>query len=84
MDYFSRYFEVAKLTSTASCAVIEAMKYIFSRYGIPETLVSDNGPQFSATEMKHYSHSFGFQHVTSSPYYLQSNGQAERTVQTAK
>ena len=84
VDYFSCYFEVAKLTSTTSCAVIEAMKNIFSRYGIPETLVSDNGPQFSAIEMKDFSHSFGFQHVTSSPYYPQGNGQAERTVQTAK
>ena len=84
VDYFSRYFEVAKLTSTASCAVIEAMKNIISRYGIPETLVSDNGPKFSATEMKDFSHSFRFQHVTSSPYYPQRNGQAERTVQTAK
>ena len=84
VDYFSRYFEVVKLTSTASCAVVEAMKNIFSRYGIQETLVSDNGPQFSAAEMKDFSRSFGFQHVTSSPYYPQSNGQAERTVQTAK
>ena len=84
VDYFSRYFEVVKLTSTASCAVVEAMKNIFSRYGIPETLISDNGPQFSAAEMKDFSRSFGFQHVTSSPYYPQSNGQAERTVQTAK
>ena len=84
VDYFSRYFEVVKLTSTASCAVIEAVKNIFSRYGIPETLISDNGPLFSATEMKDFSHSFRFQHVTSSPYYPQSNGQAERTVQTAK
>ena len=42
VDYFSCYFEVVKLTSTASCAVVEAMKNIFSRYGIPETLISDN------------------------------------------
>ena len=84
VDYFSHYFRVVKLTSTALCAVIEAMKNIFSRYGIPETLIGDNDPQFSATEMKNFSHSFGFQHVTSSPYYPQSNGQAVKTVQTSQ
>ena len=45
---------MVELTSTASCAVIEAMKNIFSRYAIPETLTSDNGLQFSATEMKDF------------------------------
>ncbi len=60
------------------------MKSIFSRHGIPRTVVSDNGPQYNSTEMKDLSSSYEFNHVTSSPRYPQSNGLAERTVKTVK
>ena len=46
-DYFSRFLELVRLTTTTSSSVIEAMKIIFSRYGIPEVLHSDNGPQYA-------------------------------------
>ena len=84
VDYFSRFIEVVKLTSTTSTTIISVLKIIFSRYGIPERLISDNGPQFVSREMKAFSVSYGFVHVTSSPHYPQGNGQAERAVQTAK
>jgi len=57
---------------------------MFSRHGIPETVINDNGPQFSSHEFSVLATSYNFTHTTSSPYYLQSNGQAERTVQTVK
>ena len=50
-DYFSRYPEVVKLKSTTSSSIIENLKSIFSRHGIPETIVSDNGPQFSSQSL---------------------------------
>ena len=84
VDYFSRYPEVVQLGSTTSNSVIQAMKSIFSRHGIPETVRSDNGPQYSSSEFSKFASSYGFSHVTSSPLYPQSNGQAERTVQTVK
>ena len=84
VDYFSRYPEVVKLSTTTSNAVISVMKSIFARHGVPEVVRSDNGPQFSAEEFAKFSSSFGFQHVTSSPRYPQSNGQVERMVQTVK
>ena len=49
VDYFSRYPEVVKMNSTTSaCTIactIAALKNIFARYGIPEIIRSDNGPQ---------------------------------------
>lgn len=84
VDYFSRYPEVVKLTSTTSAAVITALKAIFSRHGIPEVIRSDNGPQYASQEFLEFSNSYGFHLLTSSPRYPQSNGQAERTVQTVK
>ena len=83
-DYFSRYQEVVKLNSTTSKRVIEALKSIFARHGTPETLISDNGPQYSAVEMKDFASTYVFEHVTSSPHYSRSNGLAERTVKTIK
>ena len=84
VDYFSRYPEVIKMRNTTSICIIEALKAIFSRHGIPETLVSDNGPQYSSHEFVEFSKSYGFDHVTSSPRYPQNNGHAERAVQTMK
>ena len=84
VDYFSRYPEVQKLNSTTSDTVITLLKSIFARFGIPETFVSDNGPQFASQSFKDFADTYTFQHVTSSPLFAQSNGQAERTVQTVK
>ena len=84
IDYFSRYPEVIKLSSTTSSSIIKALKSIFSRHGIPETLMSDNGPQYTSQEFTDFSRLYDFTHITSSPHFPQSNGQAERTVQTVK
>ena len=84
VDYYSRYIEVQKLKSTTSTSVVTALKELFSRHGVPSTVVSDNGPQLSSYEMKEFAESYRFTHCTSSPHYPQSNGEAERAVKTAK
>ena len=84
VDYYSRFPEVIKLNSTTSTSVITAMKSVFSRYGIPHTVISDNGPQYDSVEIKQFASTYGFNHITSSPYYPQSNGLAERMVKTIK
>ncbi|KAL7870545.1 hypothetical protein SRHO_G00080420 [Serrasalmus rhombeus] len=84
VDYFSRFIEVAKLTSTTSLAVVEHCKSIFARHGIPSEVMTDNGPQFASECFKKFAEQWGFTHTTSSPRYAQSNGEAERAVQTIK
>jgi transposase InsO family protein len=56
----------------------------FSRHGIPEELISDNGSQFSNKEFQTFLTGYGCSHVTSSPRHPQGNGLVERTVQTMK
>jgi len=87
VDYFSRYPEITKLVSTTSATVITALKAgppCGQSPGIPETVRSDNGPQYSSQEFAKFADSYGFKHLTSSPLYPQSNGQVERMVRTIK
>ena len=84
VDYFSNFIEIDYLESTKSSKVIRALRIHFARYGIPDTVVSDNGPQFTSQEFMDFQRKWGFEHVTSSPGYPQSNGKAEQAVKTAK
>ncbi|RXN16535.1 dynein heavy chain axonemal [Labeo rohita] len=84
VDYFSKFQEIAKLTQTTSKHVVTALKSIFARHGIPEEVVSDNGPQFSSAEFRAFTESWEFGHATSSPGFPQANGQSERAIQTVK
>ena len=84
IDYYSRYIEIAKLTSLTSEGVITHLKLIFARHGIPHTVVSDNGPQYSSSSFTTFADQYGFCHITSSPRYPQANREAERAVQTVK
>ena len=84
VDYYSRYPEVKQLTGTKSTDIVLALKGIFSRFGIPNVLVTDNGPQFVSEDFKNFSRTYQFMHVTSSPRHPQENGLAEKTVGTVK
>ena len=84
VDYFSNFIEVDSLSSETSKSVIRSLVAIFSRFGVPDTLVTDNGPCFDSSEFAKFADQWNFQHVTSSPRYPQSNGKAENAVRTVK
>lgn len=84
VDYFSNFWEVDYLPDTKSTTVIHKLKAHFARQGIPDVLVSDNGPQYTSQKFKTFSQKWEFEHRTSSPGYPQSNGKAESAVKTAK
>ncbi|CAC5384740.1 unnamed protein product [Mytilus coruscus] len=81
VDYYSKWPEIHKLDNLTSKNTIAYLKSTFSRCGIPDIFYS---VQFSSLEFKDFAKDYGFQHLTSSPTYAQSNGHAERTVQTIK
>ena len=84
VDYYSRWIESKRLkTQTAEC-VITASKELYAAHGIPDIVISDNGPCFSAESFQAFAASYGFVHTTSSPRYPQANGEVERAVRTAK
>lgn len=84
VDYFSKHPEITKLKDITSSSGIVALKSMFVRYGIPDVVISDNVPQYATAEFKDFAESWEFKHTTSSPGHAQSNGQAERTIQTIK
>ena len=84
VDHYSDYYELDRLPNIQSSAVIQATKQHFGRHGVPHTLVTDNGAQFTSDTFKVFAKKYGFQHITSSPYWSQSNGRAEAAVKSAK
>ena len=84
VDYYSRYWQILRLRNTTIVFVIQKLKEIVSRFGIPEVVRSDNGPQFRSRKFAEFSHNWTFLHNTSSPKYPQRNSLAERSIQTAK
>ncbi|XP_064467881.1 uncharacterized protein K02A2.6-like [Ornithodoros turicata] len=86
-DYYSRYPEIARLSSLSAATVVNHCKSIFARLGIPNEVISDNGPQFAgaeSSEFRKFPEEFKFKHTTSSPRYPQSNGMAEAAVKIIK
>ena len=84
VDYYSDFWEIDQLESTTAQDIVECTKRHFARHGIPERVITDNGPQFVAQDYAKFAVEWDFQHVTSSPRYSQSNGKAESAVKIAK
>ena len=85
VDYYSKFLFIEKMPAHCTAkAVVEVTKKLFSEQGIPQKVVSDNGPQFSFSLYTAFAKEWNFLHVTSSPHYPQSNGLVERSVQTVK
>ena len=84
VDYYSYFFEVDRLDTLTAKAVIRKLKPHIARYGIPQTLVTDNGPQFISREFNDFATKYGIQHTKTSPYHHQSNGKVESAVKQAK
>ena len=72
------------MSSTTSDAVISKMMDICARWGVPEEIVSDNGPQFASERFRKFSQEYDLTHLTTCSYYPQANGEAESGVRIAK
>ena len=72
------------MTNKTAQEVVKKLKAHLARHGIPDQLFSDNGQPFSSAKFQEFANSHGFEHVTSSPAYPQSNGKAENAVKTVK
>ena len=78
VDYYSRYYEVNILKSTVTSKVISSLEEMFARHGLPESLTSDNGPQFISAEFEEYMSQEGIRHHKVTAKWPQANGEVER------
>lgn len=84
VDYYSQFFEIDYLSDTTSETIIQKLKSNFARHGIPTTLISDNGPQYTSKDFVKFCQKWDIQHRTISPGNSKANGLAEATVKIAK
>jgi len=83
IDFYSKWIELIALKNKSSSEIINAWLQIFSRFGIPKTVVSDNVPSAS-NECKEFASIFNFEIITSSPHYPKGHGLAEKAVHICK
>ena len=85
VDAHSKRPEVIIMHSkTTTSKTVEALQTVFARNGLPEQLVSDNGPQFTSEEFQLFLKKNGVKHTTSALNHPATNGLAERFVKTFK
>ncbi|KAE8742082.1 hypothetical protein FOCC_FOCC012356 [Frankliniella occidentalis] len=80
--YYSRYIEVLSTKKITAEKTIECLEYVFSRWGYPFVLVTDNGPCFIAHEFQEYLQNVGVAHRAVTPLWPQANGEVERQNRT--
>ncbi|XP_062537710.1 uncharacterized protein K02A2.6-like [Armigeres subalbatus] len=84
VDAFSKWPEVISTKPQTTSTTVAMFREIFSRNGMPETLVTDNGTQFTSEDFEAFCSNSGILHLKTPPYHPQSNGLAERFVDTFK
>ena len=80
IDAHSKWIEVELMSSTTSLAIISILRKIFAHFGLPTTIVTDNGRNFVSSEFNEFLHRNRIKHLMSAPYHPSSNGLAERAV----
>ena len=84
IDAHSKWGEVIEMSSTTALKTIEVLHSLFAAHGLPEQIVSDNGPQFVAEEFQQFMQENRIRHIRCAPYHPASNGLVERFVRTFK
>ncbi len=83
-DSFSKWLEVMKVRNLTAKETVEKFREVFARFGLPNTVVTDNATSFKSEETELFFKLNGIEHLTSPPYSPQCNGMAERAVKTFK
>ena len=84
IDAHSKWIDAVPLRSVTAKTTTDALRRFFASFGLPEELVSDNGPQFTSQDFKAFCSNNGIKHTLIPPYHPASNGAAERAAQVVK
>ncbi len=83
-DYYSRFPILRSVTNMTATNLVTTLKTVFSEYGIPHELVSDQGTQFTSEQYREFAKAYNIKVIHSSPRYPQSNGFIEAMVKVVK
>ena len=78
VDYYSRFYEVEVMQSTTTEKIIDRLADTFCRHGLPNTIKSDNGPQFKSNEFREYCEQQSIIHQKVAAKWAQANGEVEK------
>ena len=84
VDAHSKWVDVYPTSGTTTKETIQCLRHSYSRFGLPVSIVSDNGPCFISQEFKDFCKNSGVRHITTAVYKPSTNGLAEKMVQTLK
>ena len=83
-DHYIDFIEVDEVADSLANPTVTKTEAHFVRHGVPETILTDNGPQFIATEFETLCGNYQIKHITSSPYWPKGNSKAEAAVKIVK
>lgn len=78
IDGFSKFIFVRAVKNTKSKTTIKALEDVFSNFGCPKIIISDQGTSFTSSEFKGFLESLGIKHVLNAVATPRANGQIER------
>ena len=84
VDSFSKWPEVHRCKNPTTEISIKFLFELFARFGVVDTLVCNNGSQFTSGEFRDFCETYQIEHITIPSYLPRSNGQTERLVDTLK
>lgn len=84
VDSYSKWLECVEVPNLTALVLISKLKSIFTRFGLPQCIVSDNATTFRSEELSKFCLEYGIQQIFAPVYSPQSNGLAENAVKTCK
>ena len=80
VDSFTKWPEVFKFKTPKTKTTIKVLLELFARFGLLETIVSDNGTLFTSKEFENFSKLLSINYLKSASYHPRSNGLVERFI----
>ena len=63
IDTHSKWIEACAMPTATAQTTVQQLRQIFARFGVPESVITDNGPQFAGMEFQEFCRLNGIRHA---------------------